>query len=140
MPAQRAAIIARMALLQQAPRLTVEAAADIARELYGFVASASPLPSERDQNFCIAAGAEQFVLKVANATEVRMLLEAQDAAMAHLADRTTLCPRIMRTQSGEEIAVLPSRWRGRHLVRLVTWPPGVAMASAARRSPALHDE
>src|SRR2546427_7653244 len=133
-------IIARMALLQQAPRLTVQAAADIARELYGLVASASPLPSERDQNFRIAAGAERFVLKVANATEDRAMLEAQNAAMAHLADRTTLCPRIVRTQAGEEIAVLPSRWSGRHLVRLVTWLPGVAMASVARQSPALLED
>src|SRR5919201_7098880 len=113
--------IARMALLEQAPRVTVEAASGIVRELYGLVASASPLPSERDQNFLIAAGDERFVLKVANATEDRAMLEAQNAAMAHLADRTTLCPRVVRTQSGEEIAVLPSRWTkiGAHLVRLV---------------------
>src|SRR5436309_15246388 len=117
MPAQRAAIIARMALLQQAPRLTLEAAADVARELYGLVASASPLPSERDQNFLIAAAAERFVLKVANATEDREMLEAQNAAIAHLADRTTLCPRLLRTPSAEAIAALPSRRPRRLLVR-----------------------
>src|SRR5438094_1116016 len=129
-----------MALLQQAPRLTVEAAADIAREVYGLAASASPLPSERDQNFLIAADADRFVLKIANATEDRAMLEAQNAAMTHLADRTTLCPRIVRAQSGEEIATLPSRWGGRHLVRLVTWLPGVTMASVARHSPALLED
>ena len=136
----RPSIIAGMALLQQAPRLSVEAAADIVRELYALPGSASPLPSERDQNFLIAAGADRFVLKIANATEDRAMLEAQNAAMAHLADRTTLCPRIVRTQAGEEIAVLPSRWSGRHLVRLVTWLPGVPMASVARHSPALLED
>src|SRR5947209_3267884 len=95
MPAQRPAIIAGMALLQQAPRLTVEAASDIARELYGLAASGSLLPSERDQNFLIAAGADRFVLKIANATEDRAMLEAQNAAMAHLADRITLVARIV---------------------------------------------
>src|SRR5438552_5951801 len=136
----RPSIIAGMALLQQAPRLSVEAAADIVRELYALPGSASPLPSERDQNFLIAAGADRFVLKIANATEDRAMLEAQNAAMAHLADRTTLCPRIVRTQAGEEIAVLPSRWSGRHVVRLVTWLPGVPMASVARHSPALLED
>src|SRR5207247_4487406 len=92
------------------------------------------------QNFLIAAGADRLVLKVANATEDRAMLQAQNAAMVHLADRTTLCPRIVRTQSGEEIATLPSGWGGRHLVRLVTWLPGVTMASVGRHSPALLED
>jgi 4-aminobutyrate aminotransferase-like enzyme/Ser/Thr protein kinase RdoA (MazF antagonist) len=146
-----------MALLQQAPRLTVEAASDIACELYGIVGSASPLPSERDQNFLIersarptvpdrgpekarATSAERFVLKIANATEDRAMLEAQNAAMAHLADRTALVARIVPTQSEEEIAALPSKWGGRHFVRLVTWLPGVTMGSVVRHSPALLED
>jgi 4-aminobutyrate aminotransferase-like enzyme/Ser/Thr protein kinase RdoA (MazF antagonist) len=129
-----------MALLQQAPRLTVEAASEIARELYGLDAPASPLPSERDQNFLIATGAGRFVLKIANATEDRALLEAQNAALAHLADRTTLCPRIVPTRAGDEIAVLPSRWGGRHFIRLVTWLDGVTMARVPRHSPALLED
>ena len=114
----RPSIIAGMALLQQAPRLSVEAAADIVRELYALPGSASPLPSERDQNFLIAAGADRFVLKIANATEERTMLEAQNAAMAHVANpptrlrrfgrtgRMAICPRALPTISGETIAVL----------------------------------
>src|SRR5882762_10330790 len=126
-----------MALLQQAPRLTVAAACEIARELYGLDAAASPLPSERDQNFLLATDAGRFVLKIANAAEDRAMLEAQNAAMAHLARHTTVCPAIVPTKAGAEITVLPG---GRHFVRMVTWLPGVTLASVPRHStPLLED-
>src|ERR1035437_6776180 len=105
-----------MALLQQAPRLTAAAASEIARELYSLDASASPLPSERDQNFSIG----QFVLKIANAGDDRALLEAQAAAAAHLVAHGVASFRVVPTAGGELIAVLPPRWGGRHLVRLAT--------------------
>jgi len=128
-----------MALLQQAPRLTAADAAGIARELYGLEASASPLPSERDQNFLLEAngGRSRFVLKIANATEDRAMLEAQNAAMAHLAQHTTLCPRVLPTSAGELIAVLPDR---RHFVRMVTWLPGVTLSSVRRHSTGLLED
>ncbi len=130
-----------MALLQQAPRLTADAACTIARELYGLDASASPLPSERDQNFLIdTTEGTRFVLKVANAAEDRAMLDAQNAAMAHLAARTTLCPSLVPTTTGEAIATLPSPAGGRHFVRLVTWMPGVALATVPHHSPALLDD
>ncbi len=52
-------------LLKQAPSITAAAAAAIALEQYGIAASASPLPSERDQNFLLkTAAGERFVLKM----------------------------------------------------------------------------
>jgi hypothetical protein len=39
-----------MSLLQHAPRFDLAGAARLAHELYGIDASASSLPSERDQN------------------------------------------------------------------------------------------
>ena len=126
-----------MALLQHAPRLTVAAASGIARELYGLEATASPLPSERDQNFLLATAADRFVLKIANATEDRAMLEAQNAAMAHLAAHTTVCPAIVPTKAGDEIALLPG---DRHFVRMVTWLPGVTLASVPRHSMRLLED
>src|SRR6266478_2539492 len=102
-----------MALLQQAPALTAEEASAVARELYGIDAHASPLPSERDQNFRIA----QYVLKIANAGDNRALLEAQTAAAAHLAAHGVASFRVIPTKSREEIAALPDRFGGRYLVR-----------------------
>src|SRR5439155_9904487 len=59
-------------------------AARLAREMYGLDASASALPSERDQNFLLATSAGRYVLKIPNAAEHRAVLEAPNAAMAHV--------------------------------------------------------
>src|SRR5262249_26842613 len=124
-----------------APALTAEAASEIARELYGLDATASLLPSERDQNFLLTVrGGSRFVLKIANAAEDPAMLEAQHAALAHLAPRTSLCPRIVAAAGGATVAALPSRFGGRHLVRLVSWLPGVPMAAVSRRTPALLED
>jgi Ser/Thr protein kinase RdoA (MazF antagonist) len=53
------------------------------------------------------------------------MLEAQNAAMAHVADRVTFCPRVLPTIAGETIGVTPDHG---HLVRLVTFLAGVPLA------------
>ena len=40
-------------MVNDAPRFDAPTAADIARDVYGFDATAEPLPSERDQNFLL---------------------------------------------------------------------------------------
>jgi Ser/Thr protein kinase RdoA (MazF antagonist) len=118
-----------MSLLQQSPRFDLAGATRLARDIYGLEATASPLPSERDQNFLlIAAAGERFVLKIANASENRAMLEAQNAAMEHVSRRITFGPRVISTKEGAAIGVAS---RG-HFVRLVTWLPGVPMAEAGR--------
>ena len=124
-----------MSLLQQAPRFDLAGAARVARDLYGLDASASPLPSERDQNFLLATNAgDRYVLKVANATENRPMLEAQNAAMAHLADRVAFCPRVLPAITGDAIGIAPGSG---HLVRLVTYLAGIPLAQAGARPTAL---
>ena len=124
-----------MSLLQQAPRFDLAGAARLARDLYGLDASASPLPSERDQNFLLATNAgDRYVLKVANATENRPMLEAQNAAMAHLADRVAFCPRVLPAITGDAIGIAPGSG---HLVRLVTYLAGIPLAQAGARPTAL---
>src|SRR5262245_28245510 len=117
-----------MSLLNQAPRYGRAEAEHFARTFYALEASASALPSERDQNFLLTAAAgERYVLKVANAAEDRALLEAQNGAMVHAARRVDFCPRVLRSIDGETIAVAPDG----HLVRLVTYLPGVPLAKRA---------
>jgi Ser/Thr protein kinase RdoA (MazF antagonist) len=124
-----------MSLLQQAPRFDLAGAARLARDMYGLDASASALPSERDQNFLLATNAgDRYVLKVANATENRPMLEAQNAAMVHLADRVAFCPRVLPAITGDAIGIAPG---GGHLVRLVTYLAGIPLAQAGPRSTAL---
>ena len=123
--------------LLQAPRFNAAGAAHLARGLYGLDVQASPLPSERDQN-CRGTTAlgDRFVLKIANAGEDRAMLEAQNAAMAHVAVHVAFCPRVVPASSGETIALTPD---GSHFVRLVTYLAGTPLANVAARTPALLD-
>jgi Ser/Thr protein kinase RdoA (MazF antagonist) len=132
-----------MSFLAQAPRLSAADAGRLARDLYGLVAIAAPLPSERDQNFLLEStagtgglGTGRYVLKIANATEDRAMLEAQNAAMAHVAARAALCPHALPARSGDLIAVVPG---GVHFVRLVTYLEGVPLAEVRERTPALFE-
>ena len=123
-------------MLQQAPRFDVAGAAQLARELYGFESTASPLPSERDQNFLLVTTAgDRFVLKIANATEAFEMLDAQNAAMEHLS-ALGLCPRLVPTTDGQQISRAPSG----HFVRLVTWVPGVPLGTCESRPDSLLED
>ena len=127
-----------MSLLDHAPSFRPEDALEIARSLYGLHASASPLPSERDQNFLLTTEAgDRFVLKVANAAEELSMLEAQNQAMGHLAGRLELCPRVLPSEGGDEISVWRSASGAEHFVRLVTYLPGVPLGTVRRHSEAL---
>ncbi|MGH8545969.1 MAG: phosphotransferase, partial [Gammaproteobacteria bacterium] len=64
------------------PRFTLAEAEHIARDSFGLTAAASPLQSERDQNFALTAAAgEKFVLKIAKSDEDKPVLEFQNAAL-----------------------------------------------------------
>ena len=137
-----------MSLLQQAPRFALADAARLARDLYGLDAAASSLPSERDQNFLLVSkgdlgtgglGTVRYVLKIANAAENRAMLEAQNAAMAHVANppgRVAVCPRVLPTVAGETIGLAPGTG---HFVRLVTYLEGVPLAEIGPRTPKLFE-
>ena len=125
-----------MSLLDQAPQLAVDDAVRLARELYGLDGRARPLPSERDQNFLLDSAAGRFVLKLANGSETRDLLDAQNAALEHVGARLTLCPRVVATRGGEQIAREP---RG-HFVRLVTWVRGTPIAKLTHHPDDLLDD
>ena len=127
-----------MDVLQHAPALTPAEAADLARRLFGVDAEPTPLPSERDQNVLLqTAAGDRFVLKIANATDDRALLEAQNAAMAHVARTSTLCPRVIPTLTGEPMAHITTASGSRHFVRLVTWIAGQTLGSLPEHPPAL---
>ena len=130
-----------MDLLQHTPALTADAAAEIARELYDLEVSVDRLPGERDQNFLLqTAAGDRFVLKIANGAEERSILEAQNAALEHVASQTTLCPRVIPAANGSTLLEVPSGHGAHHFVRLLTWLPGVTLGSLKRHSPALLED
>ena len=127
-------------VVQHAPRFTSAEAEVLARQEFGVSATASPLPSERDQNFRLAAAdGRGFVLKIANATEELQALDFQNAALEHLARRAPglAVPRVCRSTGGQAIVrVRGADGRG-HFVRLLTWVPGRVLADVRPHTEAL---
>src|SRR5215470_15620639 len=124
--------------LAGASRLDSDAAAKLACQLFGIRASAAPLPSERDQNFLLATDdGKKFVLKLANTEESRSLLEAQNAALAHLGEHLSLCPQVLPNLDGDAISETKAEGGKRHLVRLVTYLPGIPLAHVTTKPIAL---
>jgi 4-aminobutyrate aminotransferase-like enzyme/Ser/Thr protein kinase RdoA (MazF antagonist) len=114
------------------PDVDEDAAQRLARDLYGLDAVASALPSERDRNFRLdTADGARYVLKIANARETTDMLEAENAAMRHLA-ATRLTPVLVPTRSGGGIGV-----SGEYRVRLITWVDGQPLAVARARTSGL---
>jgi 4-aminobutyrate aminotransferase-like enzyme/Ser/Thr protein kinase RdoA (MazF antagonist) len=138
-----------MSVLEHRPAFGDQEVLALAQELYGLRATATPLPSERDQNVSLETEAgERFVLKIANALEDRGLLEAQTLAMLHLARHEVPGPRVVPTSTaspsspssatdcrsvgdgrggGASIAEIRTPSGETHLVRLVTYVEGIPL-------------
>jgi 4-aminobutyrate aminotransferase-like enzyme/Ser/Thr protein kinase RdoA (MazF antagonist) len=130
-----------MSLLKHTPQFDEQEAVSIARNLYGIQASAKPLPSERDQNFYLSAGnGDSFVLKIANALEDRNMLDCQNQAMQHLARQVAFCPEVVAAATGDLISEVPSLGGESHMVRLVTYLPGIPLGAVKRHSTALLED
>jgi 4-aminobutyrate aminotransferase-like enzyme/Ser/Thr protein kinase RdoA (MazF antagonist) len=127
-------------MLADAPSLDADLAAKIARDHFGVSGIATPLPSERDQNFLVETpGGERIVLKIANASESRGMLAAQQAAMAHVAARGAAVPRVIAATNGETQVEVSVNGR-RHLVWAITWIDAVTLATASWRSADLLED
>lgn len=123
--------------LARIPTFSPADAAAIAGQRYGIVASATPLPAERDQNFRLETGTgEVFVLKIANGLEDAALLAAQTEALRR-AEPTGICPQVLPTTDGTWMTQIDGVEGNRHWVRLLTFLPGVPLGEQRRQSVAL---
>ena len=95
------------------------------------IETARTLPSERDKNYLLTdASGRQFVFKIANASESRAFLEAENAVLDHLSERVPFCQRVI-----EEVAEFEG-----HFARVVNYLPGVPLAEIRPHTPELlHD-
>jgi 4-aminobutyrate aminotransferase-like enzyme/Ser/Thr protein kinase RdoA (MazF antagonist) len=110
-----------------APRFTAQEAVRIAEQHYGITGDATPLPSERDQNFLLRPEkGEWLLLKIANSEEQREVLQFQNTVLALLAER---CPalRFPRIIGGLK------KYAG-YFVRLQSWVDGEVLAKAPNHS------
>ena len=128
--------------LAEAPAFEPRDAARIAREVFGLAdVQADALPSERDQNFLVSpARGDRVVLKIANAGENPAMLDAQHAALLHLASRTDRTPRLVRALNGDAMATVVGADGRVHAVWAVTHLPGVTLATVRRRSSILLEQ
>ena len=127
-------------LTAPAPNFPVLFAERLAREVYGVDGTATPLVSERDQNFRIEMPAgRRYVLKIANPAESYDVLDFQNGAMLHArrSDPALLVPGVAAIgDSGETIYRLENDGT-RYLVRLVDYLGGDVL-SGRTASPALR--
>jgi 4-aminobutyrate aminotransferase-like enzyme/Ser/Thr protein kinase RdoA (MazF antagonist) len=122
------------------PRFTDEEAARLGERLFGVSSTASELPSERDQNFRLKTDTgEDFVLKIASASESFEILDLQNRAMSHLAAHAPsfFCPRVCSSRTGETIVRTEGPDGRTHFVRMLTFLPGRFFAQVRPHSPGL---
>lgn len=123
------------------PHLTVDGAAELAGRLYGIhLQTCVPLPSERDQNFHLVTDTnESFVLKVSSAAEDRSILDLQHQAMEVLGKKhpAGIWPSVIATNDGERIGETVGEKGAIHMVRLLTYVPGIPLAETNPHSKSL---
>jgi 4-aminobutyrate aminotransferase-like enzyme/Ser/Thr protein kinase RdoA (MazF antagonist) len=124
-----------MDLMTNRPAFGTEEASRLVLENYGIEGKTMPLPGERDQNFVVeTADGTRHVLKIANRLEDPQILEAQNRAMSHLARTVDLTPRIIPSTNGDEVVTLADAGGNTYSARLVSWVPGIPLASLKRQS------
>src|SRR5258708_6060267 len=123
--------------------LTTADAEQIARELYGRVATATHLNGELDDNFLLTAqGQPDTVLKVSRSGERRSLLELQGEALQLLSRVRSPVkyefPRVIPIIDGTTIGSVPPSLSGAgRFVRLLSRVAGKHLAEASPASPPL---
>ncbi len=125
------------------PRFTHEDVQKVAESKFGVKGSVKELPSERDLNFHIRneLGAE-YVLKIAAKSENRDILDMQNRAMQHLADKLVPfnTPLFVLSTGGDEILTIKDSKKNEHFVRLLRYLPGRVLAELKPHSPGLLTE
>ena len=119
-----------MSLRSQRPLLTAAEAQRLAGDLYGIRATATGLPSERDQNFLLRTDRETLVLKISGTDEPGVHLEMQNAVLERLAQVAPdlPVPRLRQTVAGESMPRLKVADGRAHYVRVLTYLPGRTLA------------
>jgi 4-aminobutyrate aminotransferase-like enzyme/Ser/Thr protein kinase RdoA (MazF antagonist) len=123
-----------------ARRTTETEAAHLAREIYGFAASARALPGEYDDNFHLtAADGRAFVLKVMHPAREQSFIDLQCKALMHLAQQAPQLPlpRVVPNRSGELFSEIIAPDGSKRLVWLLSYVKGTVLAEARPHAPEL---
>jgi 4-aminobutyrate aminotransferase-like enzyme/Ser/Thr protein kinase RdoA (MazF antagonist) len=124
------------------PRFDPEEAATIAADVFGVRGTATPLVSERDQNFRIVAeDGTGWVLKLSNSGEREGVVEMEVGVVRHAAAVDASLPVALprATRDGTPWGVVPGAGGARHFVRLLPVVPGRHGAAVELSLEAIRD-
>ena len=118
------------------PSFPSDAVATLLRAHYDLVGTLQPLASYSDQNCLLSASdGERHVVKFANASNARIDVAMQNAAMAHLNEQGITVPRAVPNRAGQDITDVLDGDAQPFLMRVLTYLPGDVYADSA---PATH--
>ena len=126
-----------------AHKITETEAVRLARELYGFEATAKYLPGEYDDNFHLAcADGREFVLKVMHPARERSFLDLQCQALTHLATQTPrlALPRVFPDRRGEFFRLIATADGTARLVWMLSFVKGQVFARVRPHAPELLED
>ena len=124
------------------PRLSTADAEDIARRVFGIEGRASPLDSERDQNFRIEiTEGLGYVLKISNPAEDPDVVDMQTETLRHIArtDPALPLPRPHPSPGGDYHPSVEDGEGVAYLARLIDFMPGRMLEARELSLEALHD-
>ena len=108
------------------PAFSSSEAVHIAAQRFAIEAEATPLVSERDQNFMLRTNSgKRFTLKIANHAEQLEVVDFQNRALLHVADRDASIPlpRVIPTREGQLHHSVEKNGKA-HIVRVLSWVDG----------------
>lgn len=117
--------------IETRPATSISNAVAALGRTWGIKGNLEDLPSERDRNFLVRGNdaAPTHVLKIANLDEAADFLECQDLALVRLANAGVPVQRVVPAIDGRDIVPLGDP--GPPLARVLTWLPGMTLASVA---------
>lgn len=123
-----------MALVNLAPKYSLEEINHLLKTHYGVSGELRSLPSERDQNWHVQLDdGREVVLKIANQSEDRAVLEMQHQAMALARGAEVPVQEVIPTLSGQEIDMTEEGY----LFRMIQYLHGKPLALYRHHSPEL---
>lgn len=130
----------RALLTTTPPALTARDAEQLANELFGVKAKSRLLASERDQNFRLDTDdGRRFTFKVSNCAENPAVVEFQNGALQHIAEKDAgiPIPRVIANLDGAYLSAANINSQ-RHLIRLFSWMDGQILYDVKAQATALQ--
>lgn len=115
------------------PAFSMDEAVHIAAQSFGIEAEATPLVSERDQNFKLRTNnGDFFTLKITNHAEKLEAVDFQNRALLHVADRdpSLPLPRVIPTRE-QQLYDRVEKSGNSYIVRVLSWLEGNVLHESA---------